>query len=187
MIQRRTWRNIGLLAVLAVFSWLAARERSEPRAKPLDDLDTRLNYALWDFNAQLLNEEGQIKMHIDAPILRNNADTGVGTMENPRIRIIENEDEWYITADSAIITADREHVSLLGTVDLQRVNQISKDRMDIHTRDVMLNVTPKTASTDAAVTIAQNHDLLEAIGMKLDMKTDSYELLEKVRATYAQP
>lgn len=187
MIPVRTWRNIGLLVVLAVFSWLGARERSEPKAQPLDDLDTRLNYALWDFNAQLLDENGRINMLIDAPMLRNNANTGVGTMENPRIKIIENEDEWYITADSAIITADREHVSLLGTVDLQREVRLTKERMDIHTRDVLLNVTPKTASTDAAVTIVQNHDHLEAIGMKLDMKTDSYELLEKVRAKYAQP
>jgi lipopolysaccharide export system protein LptC len=51
----------------------------------------------------------------------------------------------------------------------------------------MLNVTPRTASTDAHVTIAQNSDRLEAMGMKLDMKTDSYELLDKVRARYATP
>jgi LPS export ABC transporter protein LptC len=184
VIRRRTRRNIALLGLLAILSWLGARDRSEPRVKPFDDLDTRLNYALWDFNAQLLNEKGQVNFQIDAPSLRNNASSQIGTLENPRIRIQQEADEWYITADSAIITADREHVSLIGNVDLQRENLLSHDTLEINTRDVLFKVTPRTASTDAAVTIAQNGDHLEAVGMTLDMKTDSYELLQKVQARY---
>jgi len=153
----------------------------------MEQLDTRLNYALWNFNAQLLDENGLMKLQIDAPILRNNASSQVGTMENPRIRIQQQDDEWYISADSAIITADREYVSLVGTVDFLRQNRLTRDTLAISTRDVMLNVTPRTASTDAHVSIAQNSDHLEAVGMKLNMKTNSYELLDKVHARYATP
>ena len=187
MIRRKTWGGIGLLTLMAVLSWLGAHSRSEPPAKPFADLDTRLNYALWDFSAQVLNEQGQVNFQMEAPILRNNASSQIGTVENPHIRIQQKEDQWYITADSAIIAADREHVSLIGNVDMLRENQSSHATLRIRTRDVMLNVKPKTASTDASVNIAQNSDHLEAVGMRLDMKTDSYELLHKVRARYATP
>ena len=176
-----------LLAFLAVVTWLGGHGRVEPKAEPFADLDTRLNYALWDFNAQLLDDSGGVHLEMNAPMLRNNASTQVGTVENPRIRIQQEGDEWHISADSAIITADREHVSLIGHVDFLRQNKITADRLEIRTRDVMLNVTPRTASTEAAVTLAQNQDRLEANGMKLDMKTNRYELLDRVRGSYAQP
>lgn len=187
MIRRKKWGGIALLTLLAVVSWLGARDRNEPQAKPFEDLDTRLNYALWDLSAQILNEKGRVNFQIDAPILRNNASSQIGTVESPRIRIQQKDDEWYITADSAIITADREHVSLIGEVDMLREGLSSKGAMKIRTRDVILNVKPKTASTDAAVTITENSDRLEAVGMRLDLTTDSYELLHEVRAKYATP
>lgn len=187
MIRRKTWRGIALLAVLAVGSWMLANDSRKPKSEPLADLDTRLDYALWNFNAQVLDAGGVVNLEIDAPILRNNASTRIGSVENPRIRILLEEDEWYITADSAIITADREFVSLVGDVDITRNNRVSRETMEIRTRDVLLNVTPRTATTDARVMISQNSDELEAVGMKLDMKTDSYELLDAVQARYAKP
>lgn len=180
-------RGIALLTVLAALAWFGARERVQPDSRPFENLDTRLNYALWNFNAQLLDDSGGVNLLIEAPILRNNASSGIGTMENPHIRIQLEQDEWYITADSAIITADREFVSLIGKVDFLRQNRLSRETLEIRTRDVMLSVTPRTATTEAEVAIAQNNDLINAVGMKLDMKTDSYELLEKVRGTYATP
>lgn len=187
MIRRATGRGIGALALLAIVSWIAARDGTAPRSSPFEDLDTRLNYALWDFNALLLDTDGRIAVRIDAPMLRNNASSQIGTVENPRIRIQQAPDEWYITADSAVVTADREHVSLVGTVDMLRENRQTGDTLQIRTRDVLLDVVPRTASTDAVVTIVEDGDRLDARGMKLDMKTESYELLDEVRARYARP
>lgn len=187
MMRQGSRRGIAALALLAVLSWIASRDGPEPWASPFQDLDTRLNYALWDFSAMLLDREGRISLRIDAPMLRNDASSEVGTVENPRIRIQQDADEWYITADSAVVTADREHVSLVGTVDLLRENRQTRETLEIRTRDVLLNVTPRTASTQAAVTIVQNGDRLDAVGMRLDMKTERYELLDKVRAHYARP
>lgn len=186
-MRRATRRGVGALALLAALSWLAVRDRSEPSAAPFENLDTRLNYALWDFRAMLLDDAGRVSVRIEAPMLRNNASSQVGTIENPRIRIQQEADEWYITADSAVVTADREFVSLVGSVDLLRENQQTRDTLEIRTRDVLLNVTPRTASTEAAVTIAQDGDRIDAVGMRLDMKTQRYELLDRVRVRYAQP
>ena len=148
------------------------------------ELDTRLNYALYDFNGRLLDGQGLVKLEIESPVLRNDAESGIGTVERPALHIQQEQDQWYITAESAIITADREHVSLVGDVFFTRRNEITGQLLEILTKDVMLNVTPRTASTEAAVSIVQAGDRLDATGMNLDMIADSFELLHDVQAHY---
>jgi LPS export ABC transporter protein LptC len=187
MIKRRTRRGIILLALLAVLSWLLSRPSAEGPASSLSELDTRLNYALYDFSGRMLDDQGRIQLEIESPVLRNDAESGVGTVETPQLRIQQGDDRWYITAESAQVTADRELVSLRGDVVLVRRNDATGQQLDISTRDVLLNVTPRTASTQAAVRIEQSGDRLDAKGMKLDMIANHFELLDDVQAYYEVP
>ena len=187
MIPGKTRKMIVLLIPLAAASLWLARSRDEAASGPLDDLDTRLDYALWDFSAELLNEKGEISVQIDAPILRNHAASQIGTVENPHVRIRQDQAEWIITADSAIITADREYVSMAGSVNMLRRGETPRGIMQIQTRDAMLNVTARTALTESPVSIHENGDSIDAIGMTLDLNDQTYQLLEQVRAQYATP
>ena len=187
MTRRKTRRGIILLFLLAILSSIVSRESGEFTEDPIDKLDTRLNYALYDFDGRLLNDDGRINFEIKAPELRSEASSGVGTVVSPEIRIQQEDERWYIRAESAIITADREHVSLIGDVYLTRRNEITGQLLEISTRDVMLNVTPRTATTEAGVLIEQEGDSLMATGMNLDMIASSFELLNEVRAHYEVP
>lgn len=188
MITRKTRRGIILLALLAILTWILARPSGQNDTdSQATRIDTRLNYALYDFDGRLLNDAGSINLEIISPLLRNDADTGVGTVESPQLHIQQDDEKWYITAESAIITADREHVTLAGDVSLTRRNQLTGEVLEIDTRDVLLEVTPRTAKTGAEVRITQAGDRLEAVGMHLDMINDSYELLDDVRAHYEVP
>ena len=184
MSARRTRRGILLLALLAGLSWLLTKQTTEQESGPIKGLDTRLNYALYDFEGRLLDDFGKINLEIDAPTLRSDAGSGIGTVEQPNIRIQQEDEEWYITADSAVIAADREHITLQGEVKLLRRNQITGELLDIKTSEVLLNVTPRTASTESEVRIRQAGDYLDATGMTIDMINDRYELLSEVRAHY---
>ena len=184
MISRQTRRGIILLCLLAIFTWIVARPAPEPESKPLSGLDTRLNYALRDFKGRMLDEQGQTRIELEAPLLRNDASSGIGTVDNPNFRIQQQDEEWYISAESAVIAADREHVTLQGEVKLTRRNELTGELMNIDTRDVLLNITPRTASTQADVRIVQAGSHLTATGMNLDMINEQYELLEAVRAHY---
>ena len=117
----------------------------------------------------------------------SNAQSGVGTVESPEIRIQQEDERWYITAESAIITADREHVSLMGDVYLTRRNELTGQLLEISSRDIMLNLTPRTASGDSQVSIKQDNDRLDAVGIRLDMISNSFELLNDVQAHYETP
>ncbi|MEJ2383877.1 MAG: LPS export ABC transporter periplasmic protein LptC [Xanthomonadales bacterium] len=187
MISRRTRRGLILLALLAVLTWLLARPVSEPAAEPLAGLDTRLNYALRDFSGRLLNDEGLTSLELSAPLLRNDSETGIGTVEEPNIRIQQDDEEWYISAESAVIAADREVINLTGAVNVRRRNDATGEQIEIRTRELVLNVTPRTASTRADVRIVQAGDWLSATGMNLDMINDRYELLDAVRGHYETP
>jgi LPS export ABC transporter protein LptC len=111
----------------------------------------------------------------------------VGAVETPEIHIQQENDNWYIRAESAIISADREHVTLQGDVFLSRRNVLTDQLLEISTSDVVLNVTPRTAKTEAEVRITQQADWLQAAGMRLDMINERYELLNEVRAHYEIP
>jgi len=187
VIQRRTRRGIILLALLAVLSWLMSRDQGEVTVQPVSKLDTRLNYALYDFDGRMLGEGGAVNFEIQAPVLRSNAQSGIGTVESPEIRILQENERWYITAESAIITADREHVSLMGDVYLTRRNELTGQLLEISTKDIMLNMTPRTASGDSRVSIKQDNDWLEAVGIRLDMVSNSFELHKDVKAHYETP
>jgi len=187
VIQRRTRRGIILLALLAILSWILSPEQDEIADRPFSKLDTRLNYALYDFDGRVLRDDGTVNMEIQAPVLRSDAKSGVGTVENPEIRIQQEDEGWYITAESAIITADREHVSLVGEVYLARRNELTGQLLEISTSDIMLNITPRTASGDSAVNIKQDNDSLDAIGLRLDMIANSFKLLKDVQAHYETP
>ena len=187
MIQRRTRRGIILLSLLAILSWILPLEQGDITEQRVSALDTRLNYALYDFEGRLLRDDGAVNLEIQAPVLRSDARSGVGTVENPEIRIQQEDERWYITAESAIITADREHVSLVGDVYLARRNELTGQLLEISTEDVMLNITPRTASGDSGVSIKQDNDRLDATGLRLDMIANSFKLLNDVQAHYETP
>lgn len=187
MIKRKTRHGIIFLTVLSMITWLLSRYPSDPDHEPPAHLDTRLNYALMDLSGLLLDRQGNINLEISSPTLRKIAESEIGTMENPAIKIKQDNQQWHITAESAIITADREYISLIGDVNMLRQNEISGELLEITTRDVILRVTPRTASTESFVSIIQFGDRLDALGMNLDMINDNYELLNDVRAYYDIP
>ncbi len=182
-----TRRGIAVLALAAIVSFLASRDVQQELRAPLAQLDNRLNYALFDFRARLLDERGQLAATIEAPVLRNNADTGVGSITEPQIYVRESGNDWQIESDSAVISADRQFVSLSGEVQVVRYNDQDSDAVTLDTRDMVLAVTPRTASTDSRVNIRHAGDQIAANGMFVDMINDQFELLNEVSAIYDTP
>jgi LPS export ABC transporter protein LptC len=180
----RTRYGIFILTLLALLSWQLSRRPLDTGQRAVGPPDMRLNYALYDFNGRLLDERGVVKLDISSPVLRSDAESGISTVDSPEIRIRQENDRWYITAESAIISPDREIVTLSGYVNLSRLNELTDETLEITTSDVVLNVTPRTAMSDAGVSLLQRNDRVDAVGMKLDMINQRYELLDEVRAHY---
>jgi LPS export ABC transporter protein LptC len=109
----------------------------------------------------------------------------IGTIERPVMRLNQGEIVWDLTAEMATVTADKEHVQLLGQVHVERHEPALGHRMEVDTSEVQIEITPQTATTDQAVNMSDGINQLSAIGLDLDMKSSSFKLKEQVKATYA--
>ena len=185
MITRKTRRGMIVLLVLSALSFWASRSQDQQGPEPVAGLDPELDYVLRDFELQFFDEAGKPAINMQAPVLRNDPRMQLGTIERPVVRLNQADAVWDLTADTATVTSDKEHVELLGQVHVRRNEPASGNWVEIDTREVRIEVTPQTASTDQPVRIFDGRNQLDAVGLELDMKTKTYILKQQVKASYA--
>jgi LPS export ABC transporter protein LptC len=185
MITRKTRRGIILLALLTVASFWVSRSQDKDSTDPVVGLDPRLNYVLRDFELQFYDENGKPTINMKAPTLRNNPEQQLGTIEQPVVQLNQPGEVWDITADTATVTADKEHVRLLGQVNVRRLEPSTGHWLELSTREVEIEVTPQTATTDQPVRMFDGRNEVNAIGLDLDLKSNTFTLKQQVKATYA--
>ena len=185
MITRNTRRGIIGLVLLTTVSFWVSRSQDNETLEPVAGLDPRLNYVLRDFELQFFDENGKPTINLRAPIFRNDPDLQLGTIERPVLKLNQAEAVWDLTADTATVTADKEHVQLSGQVHVQRLEFATGNRVKIDTREVQIEVTPQTARTDQPVSMFDGYNQVSAIGLELDLKSNTFLLKQEVKATYA--
>lgn len=185
MITRKTRRGLTVLILLSTISFWVSRSQDEDGPEPVAGLDPELDYVLRDFELQFFDEFGQPTINMRAPILRHDPRLQMGTIEHPVVKLNQADAVWGLTADLATVTADKEHVQLLGQVEVKRNEPATGNWVELTTREVQIEVTPQTATTDQPVSMFDGFNRVDAIGLELDMKTKTYSLKQQVKATYA--
>jgi LPS export ABC transporter protein LptC len=184
MIPRRTVTGIAAVGVLAALSFWLNRvpETDEPSA--IAGLDTRLNYALQDFEALYYDQQGQLAGKVTAPRLANDAETGIGVIDRPRFQVVHDGHHWTILSESAIVTPDREYVRFSGQVNMLGRDQAQGREVSIQTSEVTLEIDPRIVHSDQAITIVQGQNALNAHGFRLDMTSEQFHLDSQVEGRY---
>jgi LPS export ABC transporter protein LptC len=185
MITRKTRRGIIAMVLLTTVSYWAGRDQSDEASDPVAGLDPKLDYVLRDFELQFYDKDGQPTINLQAPVLRNNPELQLGTIEQPVIQLNQPGVVWNLTSDSATVTADKEHVQLSGKVHVQRLEPSNGTWVRLDTSEVQIEVTPQTANSDQAVSMFDGYNKVDAIGLMLDMKANTFKLKQQVKATYA--
>jgi len=185
MITRKTRNGVIALVVLTGISFWVNRSPNDETPDPVTGLDPKLNYVLHDFELQFFDENGQPTINLRAPILRNNPELELGTIEQPVMKLNQDGVVWDLSADTATVTADKEHVQLLGEVHVRRQETMSGAWLEVDTREVRIEVTPQTATTDQVVHMFDGLNRASAVGVELDMIANTFLLKQQVKATYA--
>jgi LPS export ABC transporter protein LptC len=185
MITRKTQRGMTALILLSAISFWVTRSQDDDGPEPVAGLDPELDYVLRDFELQFYDEFGQPTINMRAPILRNDPKLQMGTIEHPVVRLNQADAVWDLTADKATVTADKEHVQLIGQVQVKRNEPATGNWVELNTREVQIEVTPQTATTNQPVSMFDGYNRVNAVGFELDMKTKLYSLKHQVKATYA--
>jgi LPS export ABC transporter protein LptC len=185
VIRRKTHLGIRVLAVLAVASYWAGRSQQDGGQPPIAGLDTRLDYALQGFELKLYDIDGLPSARLTAPVMTSNASSGISVVKFPSFEVIHRENLWNIVAESATVSPDREHIVLSGDVWMRRAGTTGAGPMDIKTSELRLVVSPRTASSDKPVHMLDGNDIMEAVGFRVNMKDNRFQLLNRVKLTYA--
>lgn len=185
MITRKTRNGVIALIVLTSVSFWVNRSPDDDAPEPVAGLDPRLNYVLYDFELQFFDEFGKPTINLRAPTLRNDPEQELGTIEKPVMRLNQEDVVWDLKAETATVTADKEHVQLLGEVHVRRQETTTGAWVEVDTREVQIEVTPQTAKTDQAVHVFDGLNRASAVGVELDLTADTFILKQQVRATYA--
>jgi len=185
MITRKTQRGITALILLSFISFWMSRSHDDDGPQPVAGLDPKLDYVLRDFELQFFDELGQPTMNMQAPVLRNDPRLKFGTVEQPIIKLNQEDAVWDLSSELATVTADKEHVQLIGAVRVKRNEPATGNWVELDTRDVKIEVTPQTAITNQPVSMFDGYNRVDAIGLELNMKTKMYTLKQQVKATYA--
>jgi len=173
------------LILLTGVSFWASRDQRDDSPEPITGLDPRLNYVLRDFELQVYDVNGKTTLNVKAPVLSNNPLLEMGTIENPLLVLHQQDITWNLTADSATITADKEHVELLGKVYVQRRELLTGGLVELNTSELSIEVTPQTANTSEHVSIFDGINSVNAVGMEVNMMNDTFKLKQQVKAIYA--
>lgn len=185
MIRRKTQLGIFVLAALVAGSYWASREQKDTGEQPTPGLDTRLDYALQEFEFQFFDVDGLPSARLTAPELSNHAETGISEVQRPVFNVIDQGVPWKIIAESATVTADKEHITLSGNVWISRPASDLGGELNINTSELIFEMSPKIAHSDRPVHLVQDDDIMEAVGFRVNLKNNRFQLMDRVKLKYA--
>ena len=185
MIQRKTQLGIFVLAALVAASYWASRGQKDMGEQPTPGLDTRLDYALEEFEFRFFDTEGRPSARLTAPELANHAESGISEIRRPVFDVMDEGVPWKIIAESATVTADKETVTLSGNVWINRPASDLGGELNINTSELIFEMSPKIARSDRPVQLMQDDDIMEAIGFRVNMKNNRFQLMDRVKLKYA--
>jgi LPS export ABC transporter protein LptC len=177
-------QGIAAVGLLAALSFWLNRESGEDAPSAIAGLDTRLNYALQDFKARYYDQQGRLAGTVTAPRLANDAETGIGVIDRPRFQVVHEGHHWTILSESATVSPDQERVVFSGPVSLLGRDQAQGGEVSIQTSEVTLEIDPRVAHSDEAITIVEDRNTLNAFGFRLDMTTEQFHLDKQVEGHY---
>lgn len=184
MMTQRTRLGIAAVGVLAALSFWLNRDPGHDQPSAIAGLDTRLNYALQDFEAQYFDEQGRLAGKLTAPRLANDAETGIGTIERPRFEVMHEGRHWTILSETATVTSDHEFVLFSGRVDMLGKDPELDREVKVRTSEVTLEIEPRMVRSDAEITMLEGTSALNAHGFRLDMTSNQFHLASRVEAHY---
>ena len=198
MVSRRprtdrlvAWSPVMLLGCLAALMyWLDAQVQTSTRRV---DGSTRHDPDLYieRFRAVSFSADGRVRQMLAAARALHYPDDNSIELAAPSFEMTDpGTPRMAVTADTAVVSGDRELVTLRGNVRATRdaVAATSRDRNPagpVTFATDLLRITPKLgrAETDRPVTIEEPRGIIHGVGMVLDNNVRTFKLQSAVRGT----
>ncbi len=107
------------------------------------------------------------------------------SMEAPQLTLFAEGNTWYITADKGKVTEFGAVLTLWENVRIWQPD-LDNDNVELTTQKLEIRPRDKTVRTDQPVRISSGQGTLEAVGMTVNLNSETIHLLQRVRG-YHEP
>ncbi|GAB1719429.1 MAG: Protein of unknown function DUF1239 [Nitrosospira sp.] len=176
---------ILLASLLALPFWLS--ESARPPSSSQNDGTHLPDYMIEDFSIIRMSADGLVRHQLFAKSMMHFPDDNSISMENPRfIDVASDKPAIQINADHAKMSSKGEDVYLTGNVMVLRNG--GKGRGETTMTTSLLHLVPDKdiAKTDKPVVITEKNAVINAVGMEMNNRTQTTELLSQVKVVQKQ-
>ena len=182
--MNRTALNLVLLGLAIVLASVAVWQLRAPARAPAATVE-RSDYVLRDFELVTLDDDGRESFTVRGPYLQRDVGGRSLSLVQPRFSFPDEDGgRWNARSQAAWVSPGAEEVHLLRAV--RMVGPAKGDQPPAQLDTARLVVLPKAdqARSDHRVTVTQGASILEGTGLRADLATKRFELLDQVKGRY---
>jgi len=173
--------SFSIFIVIAIIAWWSVSEDNSDKlqqAKTSRYVEIFMN----DFELTSMNENGTPNYIINGQHLEKYNDSDITHIQQPVFRLLQQNGQWKINADNAIIDNNQETVLLKDNVVMQQQN--TEPATTIRTQSLLIHTKTQIAKTQALVNITQGQSSINSNGMIFNNITSELELSSNVNGYY---
>ncbi len=185
LARLQAWLPLApLLVLLAGTYWLNQQVQPLP-TKPDESKRHEPDYILDNFSATTLNKQGAPRFLLDAQRMQHYPDDDSTHLDQPHLYSLYAENPPIsISAETGEISRNGDEVFLRDQVRIVRSASARQGEMVISTDYLHVVPDDDLADTDRAITMKDDHSVVDSVGMKLNYKTRKITLLADVKGRY---
>jgi len=185
LTRARYWLSLlPLIGLLGATYWLNLQV--QPGPSRLDNNKRHDPDAIIEnFSATKLNEQGAPSFIMAAKKMLHYPDDDSTTLEEPRITMLSaDHPAIHATARSGTISSKGDEIFLQEDIRVIRDASTRQDALTLQTEYLHIIPDQNLTNTDRAVTVADAHDTIHAVGLEMNSQTRTLKLLSQVRSEH---
>jgi LPS export ABC transporter protein LptC len=174
--------RLGIFIALAIFAW-SSITKFYSEDKGLQDKSRHyVELFMNEFEMTTMNEKGEPVYILNGTSLKRYNDSDDSQIEQPVFQLLQADNQWLVSADSATINDKNETIKLNNNVVMQQQNV--DPATTIQTQMLTIYTKTQIAKTRALVTVTQGNSQLKSNGMVFNNITSQLELTSNVNGYY---
>ena len=137
-----------------------------------------------NFSDRVYSQDGTLTCLINSPRLIHYRQNDASYLQTPTITILSHGDVWHITAQHGKSTNNNSIITLWGNVIVNTKGSKQQTATRLTTTTMTIYPARSQATSTAAVTITQPHDIIQGTGFTANFKTGIFKLLRQARGRY---
>jgi lipopolysaccharide export system protein LptC len=175
--------SLSIFLVLAIIAWWSITtdytgDDQLQKVKSKQYAEIFMN----EFEMTAMNENGQPGYILNGARLQRNAGSDDTEIQQPIFQLLQENNQWKVTADQAIVNDKNETIQLKNNVIMQQQNV--EPAVTIHTQYLLIHTKTQIAQTQALVDLTQGNSRLRSNGMVFNNITSELKLSSNVNGYY---